>query len=168
MGGSQFQVSQVSWELQSFCWGAPWRVCIACITCPKAVLPPSPFQSTKFTSNLFSLNNSDSVKRKMPHAKYITKGSKVVSCCVKTASNIMKCFYRQVICCGGKYLSAFNKEDLCYKLCLKWRRCSLYVTLYKKLPSLQLYLKKQSLSPTCRTWMYCILVSNCINYMVFS
>lgn len=35
----------------------------------------------------------------MPHTKYITKKSKVISCCVKMANNIINCFYRQLICC---------------------------------------------------------------------
>lgn len=67
--------------------------------CLKAVLSASTFQSTALTYNIFNLNKSDSVKRKMLHTQCITKESKVISCCVKMASGIMQCFYRQVIYC---------------------------------------------------------------------
>lgn len=121
----------------SFHPGGLWTVHIAHLH--KA----QPLQNTTFTCNIFNLNKSNTVKRKMPPTEYLAKESKAVSCCVKISRNIVKCFYRQVICCEmGGSLSALNKEELCYKLYLQWDRRQLYVTLYKKLPSLQVYFEK--------------------------
>lgn len=97
----------------------------------------SSFQSTTFTCNIFNLNKSATAERKMPHSKYLTKESKAISCCVKILSNIVKCFYRQVICCevGGACLPSTKRSCAINCVCsginvsCMWR----YI---KKLPSI--------------------------------
>lgn len=93
---------------QSFHPGGLWTVHVAHLYEGTT----SPFQSTTFAHSIFNLNKSGTVKRKMPHTKHLTKESKAISCCVKISSNIVKCFYRRVICCevGGTCLPSTKRS----------------------------------------------------------
>lgn len=124
----------------------------------------SSFQSTTFTCDIFNLNKSDRVERKMPHSKYLTKASKAISCCVKISSNIVKCFYRQVICCevGGAYLPSTKRSCAVNCVCsginvsYMWHYIKSYLLFWKVITLIY------------RISVYCILVTNCINCIDFS